>query len=119
MAGASGGAKAHYFRKRGDELATLIGLNYEFFLQNDAADRFAVESRANTFFAFLIDSSTRFDGGRLAGQPTRAALLAYMRKVYLTARGGSSSALDAAFGTRIEELEAPWKAWLERAATLP
>lgn len=94
------------------ELTNLIGLNYEFFLQNEDEERRAIEARANTFFAFLFDENTRFTEGKREGQRTRPALLAYMRDVYLANKGGSSSALDDALGMKIEQLEEPWKQWL-------
>ncbi|QDU67579.1 hypothetical protein [Engelhardtia mirabilis] len=94
------------------ELTSLIGLNYEFFLQNEFDERRDIEARAHTFVAYLLDPDTRMPEGKREGQRTRPALMEYMRAVYLTSKGSSSSALDDALGTKIENLEKPWKQWL-------
>src|SRR5690606_20090325 len=73
-------------------------------------------AHATLFVTWLMDEATR------AGTPPvalRSRFLAYVRACYADGKGNSSSALDRALreeGGRVEDLEQPWIAWLERAA---
>jgi hypothetical protein len=94
------------------QLSNLVGLNYEVFHRNDQAEREDFAARARALFAYLADPGNLIPAGRRAGTQTRSALFEYMREVYLTNTGASTSKLDDALGTRIERLEPAFRAWL-------
>lgn len=96
------------------ELPNLIGLNYEFFHRNDERVREDSTARANAFFAFLMDPRNVFADGKREGEPTRNAILAYLRSVYRSASGASSSKFDDALGLKVERLTAPYHEWLKQ-----
>jgi hypothetical protein len=100
--------------KTRSELTNLIGLNYEFFHKNEDEKRSQYHARANAFFGFLMDPTTILPEGQHRGRSARSAILTYMREVYLTPSGGSSSKLDDALGMRVEDLEPLWREWLQK-----
>jgi hypothetical protein len=95
------------------EVTNLIGLGYDYFVGNSSNIPLA-KARCGSFVAFLIEADPSVQRGKKVVATGREALWRYFREVYGTPTASSSSAFDAGFnGGRIEELDAPWKAWVK------
>ncbi|HEX5053084.1 MAG TPA: hypothetical protein VFZ65_15020 [Planctomycetota bacterium] len=94
---------------RGYRLTHLLHLPMYsgFYLMDDTAT--AINwSAATMFVAWLLDEKNPLK--------TREKFLAFVRESLGERKGDSSSAFDKAMGTRVEELDEPWREWLTKVA---
>ena len=102
-------AQAFVALGRGYRLTHLLHLPMygSFYLADDHAT--AVNwSAAEMFVAWLLDESNRPE--------TRAPFLRFVRAALRERKGDSSSAFDRTMGRRVEDLDAPWRAWLAKTS---
>ena len=93
-------------RSRPYGLENMIGLRFSRF--HDVTTQTPIHwANAATFVAFLMDDTKSIK--------TRENFLRYIDLVYTQSKGNSSSIFDKTMETKIEKLEGPWIAWLERA----
>ncbi|MEO6595433.1 MAG: hypothetical protein ABIP94_11835 [Planctomycetota bacterium] len=94
---------------RGYRLTHLLHLPMYggFYLMDDTAT--AINWSASAMFvAWLLDEKNPLK--------TREKFLVFVREALGERKGDSSSAFDKAMGTRVEELDEPWREWLAKVA---
>jgi hypothetical protein len=98
------------------ELTNLVGLEMrQFYLSSERDD--VHRAKACSFYQFLEQQDPKLEDRKGRVVHGRDALYGYLREVYGTPKGHSSSALDDCLGGRrkaLETLEEPWKEWLGR-----
>lgn len=95
------------------ELPNLINLPFRQYHSTDEDRVSILRAKAMTFFTFLlVENPDVVHRGEVTGSG-RDALLNYLREVYATPRGHSSSAFDEAIAPgEIEDLQEPWHRFL-------
>jgi len=98
---------------RRKELPNLISLPFREYHTTDEEEVSYLGAKAKTFFTFLlVEDPPVVRNGQLVGTG-REALLGYLRQVYGTPRGHSSSAFDDAVKPgKIEDLQPVWEEYL-------
>jgi hypothetical protein len=94
---------------RGYRLTHLLHLPMygSYYLTDDTAT--ATNWSASTMFvAWLLEKDNQ--------PPTRAPFLQFVRQALGEKKGDSSSLFDKCMGRRVEDLDAPWRQWLAKAA---
>jgi len=96
-----------------DEVTNLVGLTYGRFHEL-TDERELYWAKVATFMAFMLEPDRRVEHRGEQGNTTREAVMSYLRTVYGTPAGHSSSTLDEALGGfEVEVLQDPWREWLE------
>lgn len=97
----------------GKELTNLVGMEtVQFYTSGDLDD--VHRAKACSFFRFLETAHPAIKPRKGPPIEARDALYRYIRDVYGTPKGHSSSALDDCLGgghRPLEKLEEPWEAW--------
>lgn len=119
MQGEAGFAAPGELRAQDLQALTALGRTYRIstllhvpmyggFYLNDDAPTAVNWSAATMFVAWLLEPDN---------QPkTREAFLRFVRKALGEKKGDSSSLFDQTMGQRVEDLDDPWRAWLQKKA---
>jgi hypothetical protein len=94
-----------------NELASLIAMEMGLFHATGEQSKL-YQAKAKSFFEFLMTQDPPAVVNNKVRGHGRAALLSYLRAVYLDPRSNSSDAFDEGLGAKVEVLEKPWEEWL-------
>jgi hypothetical protein len=93
-----------------DEVTNLVGLSFGQFY--GTADEVGIHrAKSRSFFAFLMEVDPPLTKRDKQVGSGRRGILGYLREVYGTPTGHSSSKLDDAMGGKIQLLEPAWEGW--------